>query len=149
MNGKPEFALRPAVRSDIQAMHAVRMSVTENRLISTVISEADYVPAIEGSGRGWVVEADGRIVGFAIGNAANGNIWALFVEPGHDRRGYGRQLLDAVVAWLWAQGLQQLWLTTAPGTRAERFYQAAGWRRAGITAKGELRFELHRPEVAG
>ncbi|MFA5938311.1 MAG: GNAT family N-acetyltransferase [Sinimarinibacterium sp.] len=127
-------------------MHAARMAVTENRLVSSVITEADYVPAIEGSGRGWVIEADDRIVGFATGNAANGNIWALFVEPGHDKRGYGRQLLDALVAWLWSQGLQQLWLTTAPGTRAQHFYEAAGWQHAGVTAQGELRFELHRPE---
>lgn len=136
--------LRPAVRADIPRMHAVRMAVTENRLVSTVITEADYVPAIENSGRGWVMEVDGRIVGFSVGNAANGNIWALFVEPGQERHGHGRQLLEAVVEWLWSQGLQQLWLTTEPGTRAQHFYEAAGWRRAGMTGQGELRFELDR-----
>lgn len=136
--------LRPVVRADIPHMHAVRMAVTENRLVSTVITEADYIPAIENSGRGWVMEVDGRIVGFSVGNAANGNIWALFVEPGQERHGHGRQLLEAVVEWLWSQGLQQLWLTTEPGTRAQHFYEAAGWRRAGMTGQGELRFELDR-----
>jgi GNAT superfamily N-acetyltransferase len=65
-------------------------------------------------------------VAFAIGNATYGNIWALFVDPAHERRGHGRRLHDAMVAWLWSQGLRKLWLTTEPGTRAERFYTEAG-----------------------
>jgi hypothetical protein len=50
-----------------------------------------------------------------------------------------------MVAWLWSQGLEQLWLTTEPGTRAQAFYEAAGWQRAGRTDRGELRFELRGP----
>jgi GNAT superfamily N-acetyltransferase len=121
------------------------MSVRENRLVSTVISETDIQAAIEQHGRGWVVEIDGVIVAFAIGNATSGNIWALFVDPDHERRGHGRQLHDRMLDWLWAQGLKQLWLTTEPDTRAQRFYEAAGWKLAGKTAKGEMRYELHKP----
>ena len=58
-------------------MHRIRLSVRENRLVHSRVTEADYVPAIEGSGRGWVVEAHGRIVGFGTGNAANGSITIL------------------------------------------------------------------------
>jgi len=129
--------LRQAVAADVPGIHRVRMSVRENRLTSTVITEDDIRRAIEDSGRGWVVEIDGQVVAFAVGNRTNGNIWALFVDPGHERRGYGRKLHDEMVAWLWAQGLTQLWLTTEPGTRAERFYERAGWRRAGVTEMGE------------
>jgi GNAT superfamily N-acetyltransferase len=139
--------LRQAQRSDIGGMHRVRMSVRENRLRSAIITEADYVAEIETSGRGWVVEVEGEIVGFAVGNATNGNIWALFVDPEHERRGHGRQLLDTLVAWLWSRGLERLWLTTAPGTRAERFYDVAGWERVGVTSSGEIRFELGRPQT--
>lgn len=121
------------------------MSVLENRLVSRQLSERDYITEIDVTGRGWVVESEGNIVAFAVGNAATGGIWALFVEPGHEGKGYGRQLHEVMVAWLWEQGHDHLWLTTGPDTRAARFYEAAGWRQTGVTADGELRYELHRP----
>ena len=126
-------------------MHRVRMAVRENVLRSTVITEAHYIPAIETSGRGWVVEADGKIVGFAIGNADTGNIWALFVDPEHEGRGHGRALHDAMVEWLFSRGHRHLWLGTDPDTRAERFYRAACWRCTGKAANGEALYELCNP----
>jgi GNAT superfamily N-acetyltransferase len=86
--------LRIANRDDIAAMHRVRTAVLENRLTSSVITERDYIPAIEATGRGWVVECDGAIVGFAIGNEQTGNIWALFVHPRARSCGYGQRLHD-------------------------------------------------------
>jgi GNAT superfamily N-acetyltransferase len=126
-------------------MHRVRTSVRENRLTSIVLTETDYTDAIEVRGRGWVVDIDGVVVGFAVGNATNGNLWALFVDPRHEGQGYGRHLHDTVVEWLWTYGLDQLWLTTEPDTRAQRFYEAAGWQCVGRAENGELRFELHHP----
>jgi len=134
--------MRQARSADVPAMHRVRMSVLENRLVSRVLSEQDYIVEIEVTGRGWVIEEQGNIVAFAVGNAATGGIWALFVEPGHEGKGYGRQLHDTMVAWLQEQGCDQLWLTTGPDTRAARFYERAGWRRVDVTADGELRYEL-------
>jgi GNAT superfamily N-acetyltransferase len=122
-------------------MHRVRMVVKENRLLSTVLTEADYVSAIEKTGRAWVVEIDGRVVAFAVGNKTNGNIWALFVDPAHERRGYGRLLHDEMIGWLRGEGLATLWLTTQPDTRAQRFYERAGWVKTGVTETGEVRFE--------
>ena len=133
--------LRQALAADIPGMHRVRLAVKENRLVSTVISESDYQPAIETNGRGWVVEIDDQVVAFAVGNKTNGNIWALFVDPAHERRGYGRLLHNEMIKWLKGQGVGKLWLTTEPGTRAERFYEKAGWLRVGTTTKGEVRFE--------
>jgi GNAT superfamily N-acetyltransferase len=136
--------LRSARREDIGAMHAVRMSVRENRLTSITLDESDYERAIGVSGKGWVIEVDGQIVAFSVGNATNGNIWALFVHPDHEGRGHGRRLLEAVVEWLWNQGPTRLWLTTLPGTRAEGFYESAGWQRVALLDSGELKFELRR-----
>jgi GNAT superfamily N-acetyltransferase len=136
--------LRQAVAADIPGIQRVRHSVRENRLVSAVITDDDVRRAIEDTGRGWVIESRGEVVAFAIGNANSGNIWALFVHPDHERSGYGRRLHDAMVAWLWAQKLDRLWLTTEPGTRAQRFYEAAGWRFAGPTSGGECRYELER-----
>ena len=123
-------------------MHRVRMSVRENRLTSGVITGGDYVAALEQHGHGWVIEDEGAILAFAVGDARDGNIWALFVDPPYERRGHGRRLHDAMVAWLRSRGLERLWLTTEPGTRAERFYRAAGWRPAGRAQGGQVRYEL-------
>lgn len=125
-------------------MHRVRLAVRENRLAPTThITEADYTTAITTNGRGWVVEEDNGIVGFAVGTAHDGNVWALFVHPDHEARGHGRRLHDTMLAWLRSRGLQRLWLTTGPGTRAEGFYRRAGWQDCGLTAKGEILFEMH------
>ena len=64
--------------------------------------------------------------------------------PAHGGQGYGRRLHDAMVDWLWSQGARQLWLTTEAGTRAQRFYEAAGWRFANQAVNGELRYKLRR-----
>ncbi len=138
------MSIREARATDAAAMHRVRMSVHENRLVSVALSESDYLDAIQRTGRGWVAEVDGEIVGFGVGNAETGNIWALFVEPGHEGQGYGRQLHDAMVAWLWESGHARLWLTTDTGTRAARFYEKAGWQRTGPVSGAEVRFELTR-----
>lgn len=130
-------------------MHRVRMSVQENKLVSTVLSDHDYSVAIEETGRGWVIELNGTVVAFAIGNAENGSIWALFVDPMHEGKGYGRQLHDVMIAWLWERGHHRLWLTTEPDTRAERFYRKAGWACVGATPGGEIRFELKKPGNSG
>jgi GNAT superfamily N-acetyltransferase len=135
---------RSARRADIPGMHRVRMSVQENRLVSMQLTDADYIDAIESRGRGWVVEVDGTIVAFAVGDASNASIWALFVEPDFEGRGFGRQLHDEMVNWLWQRGHDRLWLTTDPGTRAQRFYEAAGWRVTGAGAHGEVRLELYK-----
>jgi GNAT superfamily N-acetyltransferase len=140
-------SLRQARQEDIAGMHRVRLAVRENVLRSSVITEAHYLPAIKATGRGWVVEVDGRVVGFAIGNAETGNIWALFVDPEHEGRGHGRALHDAMVEWLFSRGLRHLWLGTDPGTRAERFYRAAGWRCTGKAANGEALYELRNPNM--
>ena len=117
--------LRTANREDIAAMHRVRLAVRENVLTSAV-AEGDYIPAIEDTGRGWVVEAGGEIVAFAVGNARTGNIWALFVHPDHEGRGYGRRLHDEMVAWLHAQGMRD----------ALAHHPAADARRALLPGRG-------------
>ncbi len=140
-------ALREADRRDIDAMHRVRLAVRENRLASTIAHD-DYVRAIETMGRGWVVEAEGRIAGFAVTNARTGNIWALFVDPRWERCGFGRRLHDTMLHWLFSTGADRAWLSTQPGTRAERFYEAAGWRRTGLNDNGEVHFEMRREAFA-
>ena len=139
--------LRQATRADIPAIHAVRMSVRENQLTRGVITERDYVEHLDNIGRGWVIEVAGQIVGVVVGNAQSGNIWALFVHPDFEQRGFGKRLLDAAADWLWSQGLTRLWLNTEPATRAQSFYESAGWTNVCTTESGEVRFELSAPSA--
>lgn len=92
--------LRQAVRSDLPELFRVRNAVSEKRLFLLTISDDQVIEALETTGRGWVIELDGVIVAFAIGDALTGGISALFVDPPHRGRGYGRRLYDTVVEWL-------------------------------------------------
>ncbi len=100
---------------------------------------------LERDGRGWVAEVGGCVVGFAVADLRQSNVWALFVAPEYEKRGLGRALHDAMMGWFLAQaGVSRVWLTTDPGTRAETFYRRAGWRACGLDTAGELRFEMER-----
>ena len=129
----------------VLAFAALASQVQVHRLRTSVVKEDHCVPAIETTGRGWVVEVDGTIVGFAIGNGKTGNIWALFVDPAHEGRGHGRALHHAMVEWLFARGLKHRWLGTDSDTGAARFHRAAAWRYAAKAGNGEALFELRNP----
>lgn len=136
--------LRQATMADAAGIWDVRYAVHENTLAHGKLDDHDLQREIEISGRGWVVEDAGRVIGFAIGNAETGNIWALFVHPDAEGRGHGGRLHDTMVEWLWSRGRERLWLTTGPGTRAQGFYERRGWRHQGLTEHGEILFELRR-----
>ena len=139
--------LRRATHADIPAMSRIRLAVTENVLRDPArITVAMYEDFLERSGRGWVAEADGGIVGFSYADNMNASIWALFVHPGHEGRGLGKALLDRATAWLFEQGHARIRLTTGADTRADRFYAAQGWRREPVSAS-EIAYTLERPEV--
>ncbi len=144
MRPAPSFRLRVAGPDDIAGMHRVRLAVRENRLTSNRVTPADYAPHISETGRGWVVEEDGAIVAFAIGNRISGDIWALFVDPGYEGRGHGRRLHAQMVGWLFDSGLRRLTLSTGSGTRAQRFYEEAGWRRVAHPSDSDAYYELCR-----
>jgi len=135
--------IREAQLADIPQLTVVRFAVTENVLSNPgLVAEADYVEFLTRRGRGWVAVVEGRIAGFAIVDLSGNNLWALFVQPGFDRQGVGRALHDTMLDWYFAQTRKTLWLGTAPGTRAEAFYQQAGWHSLGLRPNGEVKFEM-------
>lgn len=136
--------IREANRTDIFDLVAVREAVKENILTSDIPHER-IVAGLEVRGKGWVAENEGQVVGFSMADRDESMIWALFLLPEWERQGLGTMLLEQAVGWLWREGCQSIWLTTEPGSRAEGFYARLGWRRAGITDKGEVRFELRCP----
>ena len=137
--------LRQATRDDLAGIWRVRYAVSENTLGPGRIEDQEVIEQLEATGRGWVVEEDGTIVAFAIGDARGANVWALFVDPCVQGRGHGSQLHDTMVEWLWTHGLSTLWLSTGTATKARGFYERRGWLCVGPSGQDEVRLELTNP----
>lgn len=138
---------RPAHPADIPALTEIRFAVRENVLRNrALVTEADYLAYLTQRGRGWVAETADRVVGFAIADAQEHSVWALFVHPDFDRLGIGRTLHQLMLDWYFAQTDHAIWLSTSPGTRAEEFYHRQGWKATGRTSSGEVRFELTKEQ---
>ena len=134
---------REAQVSDIQQMQLVRHSVKENVLSNpALVTDADCEEYLTVRGKGWVCEVENEVVGFAIADLKDHNIWALFVHPEHAGKGIGKRLHHLMMDWYFDQTTQTVWLSTAPHTIAEAFYRKAGWKETIRRANGEIRFEM-------
>ena len=74
--------IREAKIDDIPQIQVVRNSVTENTLSNpNLVTDADCKEFITERGKGWVCEINNEIIGFAIADLKDNNIWALFLKP--------------------------------------------------------------------
>ena len=138
-----EVIFREALLTDIPQLQRVRNAVKENRLSDpNLVPDKDVEDYIINRGKGWVCEIDKTIVGFAIVSVTDNNVWALFIQPGYDKKGIGKKLHDDMMDWYFSQTSTTIWLGTSQGTRAEQFYRKAGWIEVGIHEKAEVKFEL-------
>lgn len=134
---------REAKVADIKQMQIVRNSVNENVLSNPdLIKDADYEEYFLDRGKGWVCELDETVIGFAIADLKQNNIWALFVLPAFLAKGIGRQLHSLMLNWYFKNTNQTVWLSTAPNTRAELFYTKQGWTNVGLYGSSEVKFEM-------
>jgi GNAT superfamily N-acetyltransferase len=132
---------------DMGDTFAVRTAVTENALTleqleRMCITPASVAASLDGRARGWVAEEEGRVVAFAIADGRTRSIFALFVAPGCEGRGFGSTLLDRAVRWLQSESSGTIWLTTASDTRAAAFYARRGFIVTGREPDGSLRLEI-------
>jgi GNAT superfamily N-acetyltransferase len=111
-----------------------------------LVPDKDVEDYITSRGKGWVCEMDGAVTGFAIIDLVDHNVWALFIQPGYDKKGIGRKLHDEMINWYFRQTKEPVWLGTSPGTRAETFYRKAGWKEVGTHGKGEIKFEMTKED---
>ena len=144
---------REACSADVQAIFDVRTSVTENLIRMETLRKMGITPdstaaSFETNTKGWVAERRGEVAAFSLADRESGSIFALFVRPGHERLGLGSQLLTLAVQWLWDNGAESIWLTTAPNTRAAKFYANRGWTKVGVEPNGDVRLALRRPVAA-
>ncbi len=135
--------VRTATIDDIAQIQIVRNAVTENTLSDPgLVTDEDCKIFLTERGKGWVFDINHEIVGFAIVDLQDNNIWALFIRPEFEKQGIGRQLHDMMLDWYFEQTKETVWLGTAPKTRAETFYKKAGWAAIGTHGKGEIKFEM-------
>ena len=135
--------IREATIEDIKQIQIVRNSVKENALPDpSLVIDLDCEEFITVRGKGWVCEINHQIVGFAIADLKEHNIWALFLDPDFERKGIGQKLHKIMLDWYFSKTNQTVWLRTAFNTRAERFYRKAGWTEVGTHGITEIKFEM-------
>jgi len=139
--------IREARIGDIPQIQRVRNAVKENTLSDpALVPDADVEDYIIRRGKGWVSLEGELITGFSIVSVPDHNVWALFIEPGYDKKGTGRQLHDVMMDWYFDQTPETIWLSTTPGTRAEAFYRKAGWADDCPYGNREIRFIMTREQ---
>ncbi|MGE0213472.1 MAG: GNAT family N-acetyltransferase [Parvibaculaceae bacterium] len=128
-------------------MTRLRTSVRENHMsvedMAAIGITGESIAAELDAGHlaGWIAE-DGMIVSFSMADRRDGHIFGLFTMPGFEGRGYGTRLLSLATGWLREQGWDRVWLSTDPGTTADRFYAARGWTRGELRPNGEVMYRI-------
>lgn len=130
---------REITHEDIPALFEVRAATDENRLTIEQLHRMGITPEsvrekLEGTFKGWLCEIGERVVGFAMGDSATGELWVIAVLPECIQKGVGTELMNRVESWLFSKGCTELWLTTDvdPTLRAYSFYLHRGWEDDGI-----------------
>ncbi len=134
--------LRAATLADLPRIWDVRHGTAENRLTDPALVTDGEVRWYLDEAIFLVSEDEAGIQGFVCAHPLTGYVWALFVIEAAQRRGHGRALLDAAMGRLRQAGHRQAFLTTGPGTGAEKFYLSQGWRRLGADIDGDPVFRL-------
>jgi len=134
---------REAKVEDIPEIQIVRNSVKENTLSNpSLVSDLDCEIYMTQKGKGWVCEFQNKIIGFAIVDLTESNIWALFILPEFENQGVGKTLHNLMLDWYFSNTNKTVWLGTAFNTRAEKFYKYQGWIEVGTHGSKEIKFEM-------
>lgn len=136
---------REAKIEDIPALFEVRHSVKENVLSDPRrVTREMCVAYLSESGRGWLCEIEGEVVGFSVASLEDASIWALFVKPLYEGRGIGKRLLQLATDWLFEMRATSIALSTDAHTRADKFYERQGWLRGELKPDGEVCYRLYK-----
>ncbi|HFK7186084.1 TPA: GNAT family N-acetyltransferase [Serratia odorifera] len=142
--------IRIATSGDVADMFRIRIGVHENKMTMAELAEYGITPEslptmLSGDGQGWVAEQDGKVVAFAMADAGDATIFALFVAPPFEGQGIGRGLMAAAEQWLRGRGCTQAWLETDSDSnvRANGFYRHLGWLASNKQEDGQTKFIKH------
>ena len=99
------FSIREATIDDIDQIQLIRRIVNENILLNPeLVTNEDCKTFLTQRGKGWVAFVGDEILGFAIADLMDDNIWALFVHPDHEKKGIGKKLHDTMLKWYFDTG---------------------------------------------
>jgi GNAT superfamily N-acetyltransferase len=132
--------IRRATDADLPRISEIRFAVKENILRDPSRVPPELVKWFIDNPGIWLWEEDGKVLGFSAADTRDGTIFALFIDPAHEGRGIGRALFARALESLREAGHREGSLTTQPGSRADRFYQKAGWKVVGTSERGERVF---------
>ncbi len=144
-----EVHLVPIEPGNITQLETLRTHRSQERLVapmaasmfdavSHLVSDSAAVPWLRG------VRADGEMVGFVMlaeptAERLDAYLWRLLIDRMHQRRGVGRQVLDAVVAQAKAWDAPALTVSWMPGPGSpEPFYLGYGFHPTGTNDHGEI-----------
>ena len=105
------------------------------------VIDLDCLNYLENRGKGWVAIIEKAVIGFAIVDLEGHSVWALFLFPEYENKGFGKKLHTIMMDWYFSHTRESIWLKTAPNTRAETFYNKNGWTETEYTPK-ELIFKM-------
>ena len=143
----------PADASSIAAVQAASWHTTYRGLIDDAaldrITPESCLPqwerALAGDGTVFVADDGGEVVAFcsvgvpASDEAPVGEITAMYAVEHGQRRGHGRRLMAAALAWFREQGCAEARLWVLDGNRLGRsFYEKRGWRPTGEVQRDEV-----------
>ena len=118
----------------MQSIFEVRVATWHNNrgneeLLELGITPQSVCKMLGNTHQGWLCEIGSRVVGFAMGNRENGEMWVIAVVKEFEGMGIGKRLLAYVEQWLFSQGWSEIWLTTDrdESMRAVGFYRHQGW----------------------
>lgn len=146
-----DVMIRVATREDVDSLFEIRTSVEQNHLSREQMAALGITPqvlgqAIEDSKCVWIAEVEGQPLAFVMIDRETGELFAMFVRPGHENRGLGRRLMWVAEAALFEQH-ERIFLITdgRQDIRANGFYQRLGWVLAGQADNDDVRYEKCRP----
>lgn len=153
------FCIRPAKVDDVAAMDetfreagaAAWAHIFPNEGLAKLSPPARWAEAVAShtieSPRGFVAEADGVVVGFAVirpspepnGELPTGELDSFYTRPSVWGKGVGRALMDAALDALRKQGFARVTAWTAEENfRPRAIYERAGWVLDGTSRRRSL-----------
>lgn len=138
--------IRSANANDFNALYAIFMNSAVNPYLSfEVISKAEFQPIFDemiAEGELLVIVIDDSVVGSCrvISHARRTQhvvtLGTLAIAPDSQGKGYGKQLIAAIITRLKQQGIQRIQLMVeSDNARAIKFYKKLGFKHEGTLEK--------------
>jgi len=145
-----QTTIRVATQDDVATLFAIRTSVVQNHLSVAQMADLGITPqvlaeSIRDAPCAWIAEVDGQPAAFAMVDLAEGEVFAMFVLPTHERLGLGRKLMAGAEAVLFEHHTTLFLITDGRDhIRANGFYQRLGWSKVGQVECDDVRYEKNR-----